>query len=140
MSAAQLLTVLVVVAVSSALALLSSYVRRQQRASLPPLWHLRAEDLVAAGASQRVAALVAAGLKIDAIKAYRDEMGIGLREAKTAVDGLSSHARTRQLMRAGASQQVASLVAAGKTSGAIKAYRQETGVGLRAAKAFVDGL
>jgi ribosomal protein L7/L12 len=139
MSATQLI-LLVVAAVSSALVLLSSYVRRQQRASLSPMWHLRAEDLVAAGASERVAALVAQGYQIDAIKAYRDEMAVGLREAKAALDGLASQVRTRQLMRAGASERVASLVVAGQTIGAIKAYRQETGVGLREAKDFVDGL
>ncbi|HZC76451.1 MAG TPA: hypothetical protein VE258_01800, partial [Ktedonobacterales bacterium] len=99
---------------------------------------------VATGASERVAALVAEGHMIEAIKAYRQETGVGLREAKIAIDGLvrraTSRARTRQLMAAGASEQVARLLAAGTTIEAIKAYRQETGVGLREAKIAVDRL
>ena len=139
MSAPQLI-VLVVAAVSFVLALMSTGIRHRQRESMPPMWRLRPEDLVATGASERVAALVAQGHTIEAIKAYRDEVGVGLRAAKTAVDGLRSRARTRQLMAAGASERVASLLVAGKSIGAIKTYRQETGVGLRQAKSFVDRL
>jgi ribosomal protein L7/L12 len=139
MSATQL-TLLVLAALSGALALLSSFRRRQHRASLRPLWHLRAEELRAAGASERVATLVAQGDKIAAIRAYRDEMGVGRRAAKTVIDGLAIQVRTRQLLEAGASPRVASLVATGDRIGAIKAYRHEAGVALRAATDYVDGL
>jgi hypothetical protein len=38
------------------------------------------------GLSPRVEALIASGRKIEAIKAYREETGVGLKEAKEAVD------------------------------------------------------
>jgi ribosomal protein L7/L12 len=102
------------------------------------------EDLVALGASEQVAAYLAAGQKIAAIKAYKDETGAGLTDAKRTVDGLMSGAwtreRARELLTAGASERVASLLAHGDTIGAIKAYREETTTGLYDAKTAVEGL
>jgi hypothetical protein len=40
------------------------------------------------GPSDRVRRLAAEGRKIEAIKAYREEMGGGLKEAKDAVEGI----------------------------------------------------
>lgn len=48
----------------------------------------RAQALRGAGASPAVADLLARGQKINAIKAYREESGAGLREAKAAVEQL----------------------------------------------------
>jgi ribosomal protein L7/L12 len=42
----------------------------------------------APGATNSVEAALAAGRKIDAIKLYREEHGVGLREAKDAVEAL----------------------------------------------------
>jgi ribosomal protein L7/L12 len=116
--------------------------RRRQRYA-QPLQPPRQDDLVAAGASEQVAALLAVGRKINAIKAYKDEMGVGLTVAKRAVDGFESQGRTseraRELLAVGSSEQVASLLAHGDIIGAIKAYREETGTGLYDAKTAVDG-
>lgn len=50
--------------------------------------HIRAKDFVAAGASERVAALLASGDTVGAIKAYRAETGAGLPDAKARIDSL----------------------------------------------------
>jgi len=41
-----------------------------------------------AGVSAEVLELVRRGLKIQAIKRYRDQTGVGLKEAKDVIDGL----------------------------------------------------
>ena len=43
----------------------------------------------AAGAAQSVEDLIAGGRKIDAIKLYRRQHGVGLREAKDAVEAIA---------------------------------------------------
>jgi ribosomal protein L7/L12 len=45
--------------------------------------------------SPQVAALVAAGRKIEAIKLYRQETGAGLKEAKAAVEGVTAATAVR---------------------------------------------
>lgn len=93
--------------------------------------------------------LIAAGREIEAIKLVRMLRGIGLKEAKDAID---SFKRTGRLP-AGASSlptapggpaagdaEVLRLVAAGELIEAIKRYRELTGAGLGEAKAAVERL
>ena len=116
--------------------------------------------------SDDVRGLVRAGRKIEAIKRYREETGVGLKEAKNAVDrlyaeisppgrftamnesqeysdeGLGSGSLRRERMddSVAYSDEVRSLVRAGRKIEAIKRYREEMGVGLKEAKDAVDRL
>jgi ribosomal protein L7/L12 len=99
------------------------------------------EDMLAAGASELVAAYIAHGNKITAIKVYREETGTrGLAAAKNAVDELMLRARTRRMVAAGASMRVAELIARNQTSEAIRAYQEETGAGQREATDMIRTL
>jgi large subunit ribosomal protein L7/L12 len=105
---------------------------------------------------------LARGQKIEAIKAYREETGVGLKEAKDAVDGKSGPASNWQAVNrkldriaaslgvtpepepfpttTSASPSVVQLIRAGRKIEAIKVYREENGVGLKEAKDAVDAL
>jgi ribosomal protein L7/L12 len=91
-----------------------------------------------------VRSLLAQGKKIAAIKLYREQTGVGLAEAKNAVesiergDGLPDHAAAATA--ADPIQQILQLLAAGKKIEAIKIYRQQTNVGLKEAKDAVEAL
>lgn len=87
------------------------------------------EDLTA-----RLRDLVADGKAIVAIGELRRETGMGLREAKEYVFGLSPSPRRRD------DDRVQALVADGKKILAIKELRERTGMGLREAKDYVDAL
>lgn len=54
--------------------------------------HLRVtyEDRPTAGVSPEILELVRKGRKIEAIKRYREEMGVGLREAKKFIESLDT--------------------------------------------------
>jgi ribosomal protein L7/L12 len=109
-----------------------------------------------------VSALMAAGKKIHAIKLYRERTGVGLKEAKDAVEsgilsppdgaepsrGAGSTASSADLLAPGSaapgsaavSSQVLALKRQGKQIAAIKLVREATGWGLREAKDYVDRL
>lgn len=80
------LVVILVAVLSSSLALIA-YRLRQNRV-LPGNVPFRTSRLLQAGASPRVADLVARGDRISAIKAYREEHQVGLREGKEAIERL----------------------------------------------------
>lgn len=82
----------------------------------------------------RLRELAGDGKAIVAIKELRQATGMGLREAKEHVDGLTPRVRRRDTDRVGA------LLAAGKKIEAIKELREQTGMGLREAKDYVDAL
>lgn len=72
-------------------------ISRQERQTTARLWRLEEKlDAIAraleiqppAAAEEQVAALVRAGRKIEAIKRYREQTGVGLKEAKDYVDSL----------------------------------------------------
>ncbi len=129
-----------VAALSSSLALLVAATQRRRPALRPDEIARRANALLSLGASPEVADALAHGYRINAIKAYREERGVGLREAKDAVDRLYAAARIASLAAAGISPRVAESLARGEKIAAIKAYREEQGVGLREAKAAVERL
>lgn len=99
--------------------------------------------------------LVLQGKKIQAIKLYREQTGLGLREAKEAVDALDLLASKRSSLASQAQKDgidaggrlpsseapgdtVRQHILAGNKILAIKAYRAQTGLGLREAKEAVE--
>jgi ribosomal protein L7/L12 len=97
-------------------------------------------------------ALLLSGRKIEAIKRYREQTGLGLRAAKEAVDLLEQElagsslafgrrdARSEEGALAGEEpgEEVRRYLQQGRKIEAIKRYREQTGLGLRAAKEAVD--
>ena len=85
--------------------------------------------------------LLASGNKIAAVKRYREETGVGLAEAKAAVEALeagNSLADSVTSDDADLTDQVVSLLERGKKIPAVKLYRDLTGVGLKDAKETVE--
>ena len=78
------LTVILVAVLASSLALIA-YRLRQNRI-LPGDVPLRTSRLLQVGASPRVADLLARGDRLSAIKAYREEHRVGLREGKEQIE------------------------------------------------------
>ena len=60
----------------------------QQLEALFPGRYVPYERALAAGVPPRVIELVRAGKTIDAIKEYREATGVGLKEAKDAIDAI----------------------------------------------------
>ena len=98
---------------------------------------------------REVAALVAAGQKIEAIKRVRERYGVGLKEAKDLVDGLEAGRQAEIELALSAfapvvqpatnpEGEVRRLLAAGKKIEAIKLVRERTGLGLKEAKDLVE--
>ena len=95
-----------------------------------------------------VAELLRAGKKIQAIKRYREETGLSLKQAKDAVDALEAGRTPPPPPSSPGSREpgpellaeVAELLRAGKKINAIKRYREETGLNLKQAKDAVDAL
>jgi ribosomal protein L7/L12 len=88
---------------------------------------------------------LAAGNKIAAIKHYREATGLGLRDAKDAVEAIAAGRAPSPLAAApvaavGGNATVLTLLAAGRKIEAIKVYREATGVGLKDAKDAVEAL
>jgi hypothetical protein len=116
-------------------------IRRQLGYSRLPKPFPRKEDLVSVGASEQIAALLASGRKIDAIRVYHQEANQQrLYTAKAAIDTFLVHARIRQFIGAGASEKVAGFLAENKRIGAIKAYKEERGASLQEAKLAIDAM
>jgi len=95
--------------------------------------------------------LLLRGYKIQAIKLYREQTGLGLREAKNAVEqserqlalsGVSYSPDVERSQRASAvvpvGDDVLDLLLRGYKIQAIKLYRSRTGLGLREAKKAID--
>jgi len=103
-----------------------------------------------------IASLLRAGKKIEAIKMYRADTGVGLAEAKSVVERLEVAASlggtltvspevvplTSTVADGDAESvllaEIGQLVSQGKKIQAIKLYRERTGVGLAAAKDAVE--
>lgn len=84
--------------------------------------------------------LLAGGHKIEAIKLYRQRTGVGLAEAKAAVEALErgEPVPTKRAMDSTLEQEVVSLLEQGKKIRAIKVYRERTGSGLKEAKEAIE--
>lgn len=91
--------------------------------------------------------LLFSGRKIEAIKHYREATGVGLKEAKDAVEALERGAEAPYpaVSVGGAPagpwiDEVRALVRAGNKLEAIKRYREHTGLGLKESKDAVEAL
>jgi ribosomal protein L7/L12 len=86
--------------------------------------------------------LLEQGQKIGAIKLYRERTGVGLKEAKDAVEAIERG----QVVPSGSGidrnfeDELVSLLEQGQKIGAIKLYRERTSVGLKEAKDTVEAL
>jgi ribosomal protein L7/L12 len=79
--------------------------------------------------------------KIERIKQYRERYGVGLKQAKLAVEAELRGEQVPQPTRAvRPPASVEALLAGGNTIEAIKLYREQTGVGLKEAKDAIDAL
>jgi ribosomal protein L7/L12 len=94
----------------------------------------------------RIAALLADGRKIEAVRVYREARGVGLAEAKTAVELVeagrqwSATTQTPPSAEPGLVDDVLEHVRAGRWIHAIKLYRETTGSGLKEAKEAVEAM
>ncbi len=101
---------------------------------------------VRAAAPEDVEGLVKAGRKVDAIRAWRQRHGGGLKEAKEAVETLSRGQAPRpaakhdEPSRQVTEQDIRHQLRHGNVIDAIKLYREKTGVGLREAKEAVESI
>ena len=95
--------------------------------------------------ASHIAGMVHAGRKIEAIAQYREKTGLGLREAKDAVEAIArGQAQTAEPAPAPAPadylEGVMAELRAGRKIDAIKLYRAATGLGLKEAKDAVEAL
>jgi ribosomal protein L7/L12 len=82
------------------------------------------------------------GRKIEAIKVYRAHTGLGLAEAKAAVEAIQAGASPPPLSEIGGDLEadLLRLLGQGEKIQAIKLYREQTGLGLAEAKRVVETL
>jgi ribosomal protein L7/L12 len=98
-------------------------------------------DQLTSQTEQEIAGLLAAGNKIEAIKRYREITGLGLKEAKDAVEAMAEGRPVRQPGSAPVGDPgVTTLIFAGRKIEAIKRYREITGLGLKEAKDAVEAM
>ena len=96
----------------------------------------------------RVLEALRAGQKLQAIRIYRQETDLGLKESKEAVDALDDKLRAGVSHPSPLSEQkgesledrILEQLRAGRKIEAIKIYRKETGTGLKEAKEAVDAM
>ncbi|GAA6140642.1 ribosomal protein L7/L12 [Hydrogenophaga sp. 5NK40-0174] len=87
------------------------------------------------------------GNKIEAIKLLREATGLGLKEAKDAVDQIEAGGELcmnipipQKAFTGEGSDDISRLLQQGKTIQAIRLYREQKGVSLKAAKAAVEAM
>lgn len=90
---------------------------------------------------EAVVAHLHAGQKIEAIKRYRELTGVGLKEAKDAVEALErGEAPMLPPTSSAPAANVQELLREGRKLEAIKLYREQTGLGLKEAKDAVEAM
>ena len=93
---------------------------------------------------ERIRAAAVTGKKIEAIKLYREASGVGLAEAKKAVEALAAGRTVDAAPMGSASNDdinaIEAAVFAGEKIQAIRLYRDATGEGLKESKDFIDAL
>jgi ribosomal protein L7/L12 len=113
----------------------------------------RHEVMPPAQVDEALQALVREGRKIEAIKLHREHTGLGLRESKDHIDALESRkapvaaarpppatAQRERFPPAQLDEALQALVREGRKIEAIKLHREQTGLGLRESKSYVDAL
>jgi ribosomal protein L7/L12 len=106
-----------------------------------PGWSDAPSDAV----TEAVLAHLHEGQKITAIKAYREATGVGLAEAKEAVEALEAgtplpHSPVAEAAPPASDADVRALIEQNRLIDAIKVYRDIHGVGLKEAKDAVDAM
>lgn len=84
---------------------------------------------------------LASGNKIAAIKRYREATGVGLAEAKAAVESLEAGGSSTERVQpedSDLTQQIVTLLGRGEKIEAVKMYRDRFRVGLKEAKEAVE--
>ena len=88
-----------------------------------------------------VADLLRSGQKIEAIKRYRELVGVGLKEAKDAVEAMErGEAVPVAPLVSAPTASVHDLLREGRKIEAIKLYREQSGLGLKEAKDAVEAM
>ncbi len=88
-----------------------------------------------------VADLLRSGQKIEAIKRYRELVGVGLKEAKDAVEAMERGEAVPVATSVSApTASVHDLLREGRKIEAIKLYREQSGLGLKEAKDAVEAM
>ncbi len=132
--------VLVVLLILALLALVVRGIARSRSGRVNFSTANRAPAFGKAGLEVEVQQVARTKRKIAAIKLYRQRTGVGLREAKDAVESMTGGGAampTRGLVTTGA-VSIDDLILKGKKIEAIKQYRYQTGSGLMEAKAAID--
>jgi ribosomal protein L7/L12 len=91
---------------------------------------------------EQVYALLADGQKIIAVKLFRQRTGVGIKQAKEAVEaiGRGEPFSIPESVEETFEQELAGLLDQGQKIEAIKLYRERTGAGLKEAKDAVDAI
>ncbi len=91
---------------------------------------------------QQILDLLATSRKIEAIKLLREHAGLGLAEAKAAVESLERGVPLPGLpsVDGNLERQILEQMAAGNKIGAIKLHREQTNAGLKESKDYVEAL
>jgi ribosomal protein L7/L12 len=92
--------------------------------------------------TQQFRALLGEGQKIQAIKLYRERTGVGLRQAKEAVEAIErgEPLPIPETIDESFERELVGLLHQGQKIEAIKLYRERTGVGLKEAKDAVEAI
>ncbi|MFZ6027228.1 MAG: ribosomal protein L7/L12 [Chloroflexota bacterium] len=108
--------------------------------SEPPV----ANKAIAPAHIQEIVAIARSGNKIEAIKRYRQLTGVGLKEAKEAVEALADGRPFTPALAGttsvGTGEDIVALVRRGNKLEAIKRYREQKNVGLKEAKDAVEAM
>lgn len=92
---------------------------------------------------EKVRELLAAGRKIEAIKLYREETGLGLAEAKSAVEEIDaggSHSVKDPFEDKELVDKIVNMLERGEHMDAVKLYREQAGAGMMESKKAVDSI
>lgn len=93
------------------------------------------------GLAAHVRRLLADGQKIEAIKVLREATGVGLAEAKHAIEAIERGGAVKSVgLGDGFEEELLELLQGGQKIEAIKRYREQNSCGLKEAKDFVEAL
>ena len=89
---------------------------------------------------KEVRSLLDQGRKIEAVKLYKDQTGVGLADAKNAVEAMQADAVPQSDIGGDLEAELLRLLGRGETLAAVKLYKDQKGVGLADAKQAVESL
>jgi ribosomal protein L7/L12 len=100
----------------------------------------QADELAGEDLDDRVRSLMSRGQKVEAIRAYLEATGVGLKEAKDAVEALERGEALRPAVGPDFEAEVLGLLGRGEKIGAIKLYHKRTGLGWKESLEAVEAL